>query len=294
MGVLARVLAVVAVSAVCAAAGGTGGAMDFDRGFNVSAALEAAAPAVQPAAQAKGFMSKLRATKDCSFFTFKAGSPPVSEPAILKSYVFQKVCKGNRCYDELLRTEKRKTVVSLTGTREIFPWEKDVFSVCLEDTVVSAEVTGASHKYELTKVPGKELYEIKAEAKAKLRMEPDYAGITAESWEFKGKTGSLELTLKDKWAAVYGASLAEKTVIKLTVKQENPAWFDGVVFEQELSVAPAELYRLDLSEHASGLRRPLEDGKKYYAQWGFRREGGISKDSFVKGGETARVLFPLR
>jgi len=249
---------------------------------------------VPPASQAKGFINSMKVTRDCAFFTFKADSPLVSKPAVLKSYVFRKVCKGERCYEELARTEKRKVTVSLSGTREILPWEKDVFSVCLKDTAVSAKVIEASSKYKITKTPGAEIYEINAAASAKLRTAPDNAGITAQSWSVSGETGSLKLVLKDKWSEIYGLSQTEKTVIKLTVRQDKTAWFDGVVFEKEITLAPAEHYRIDLSEYASELKQPLQDGRKYYAQWSFSRKGGISKNSFVNGGETARVVFPVR
>lgn len=284
---------------LCCAAGGSafaaGPAMDFDRGFDVKAALEAAGRGLPPIAPASGqFNNNLRSTRDCRSFAFKAGGPAVSDTAELTSYVFQKACSGGQCYDQLVRTVKRKVRISLSGDSALLPWEQEAFGVCLEDTALEARVEEASHKYEITKKPGMELTEFSAEAVSRLRTEPDHAGITAVSWGPSGSSGSLELALKDKWAAVYGAEPGEKTVVKITVREEAPLWPDGVVFEQELVLAPAELYNIDLSLYAAGLRRPLEAGRKYYAQWGFRREGGLSRGVFVKGGETARAVLPPR
>jgi hypothetical protein len=269
---------------------------DFTRGFSLEAALsgapaspEAGRPSVQQ------FLSKLRATRDCKFITFKAEDPLVSNPVSLTSYVFEKVCEeyqdGRHCFEKLLRKEHRKISVELTGSRTALPWERDVFGVCLEDTAISAEVAEGSHKYKLIKKPGLPETRIEAFAEAKIAAAPAPSAITAGNLQLSEGPAGLTLELKDKWGAAYAAFSAERTVLKLTLKQDNPAWFDGVVLEKELELAPDGNYKIDFAQLASEFRRPLEAGRLYYVKWGFSRKGEISKKDFVHGGETPRTVF---
>jgi|GEM_PF-3081057 len=271
-------------------------AVDFTRGFSLEAALSeapASPEAGRPAMQQ--FLNKLRATKDCKFITFKAGDPLVSRPVSLTSCVFEEICEdyqdGRHCFEKLLRKEHRKISVELTGNRTALPWEREVFGVCLEDTAISAEVAEGSHKYKLIKKPGLPETRIEAFAEAKLADAPDPSAITAGNLELSEGPAGLTLELKDKWGAAYAAFPEERTVLKLALKQDNPAWFDGVVLEKELELAPDGSYKIDFAQFASEFRRPLEAGRLYYVKWGFSRKGEVSKKDFVHGGETPRTVF---
>ncbi|OGS12472.1 MAG: hypothetical protein A2234_05665 [Elusimicrobia bacterium RIFOXYA2_FULL_58_8] len=271
--------------------------MDFTGNFNFEAAMRDVDPVPAASPARISVFNSLRATRNCKFVSFSAGDALVAAPVTLVSHVFEKICReyqdGRHCSENLLRIEKRKVTVELTGNRAPLTWERDVFGICLEDTSISVEVIEASHKYKVIRKPGMPEYRVEALAEGKMAADPDPSGLTMSAWAFSGKTGGFELKLKDKWAAVYGgcAGQEENTVIKLTLLQANPGWFDGVVLEKTLSVPPAELYKIDFSQYASEFRRPLETGRQYYVRWGFSRAGAISRNTFVPGGESSRVLF---
>ena len=274
-------------------------AADFTQGFELGAFMEAAPPAPEASPAKLDFFNKLRATRGCKFVSFRAGAPAVSSPVTLTSHVFETVCEdyqdGRHCYEKLLRRETRKVTVELTGERTPLPWEREVFGLCLEDTTLTVEVAEASHNYKIRKKPGRPVYRVEALAQGKIAENPDPSGITARLWELPAGGDAPVLELKDKWAEFYrGLPGAERTVIKFTLKQDNPHWFDGVILEKELELEPAELYRLDFSALAAEFRRPLEAGRQYYVRWGFSRKGSVSKGSFVNGGETTRLVFPPR
>ena len=296
---LRKILAPALAAAFASSAAAAEPAADFTRGFDLGAAMEAAAPAPEASPARLQFFNKLRATKGCRFVSFKAGDPAVSAPVTLTSHVFETVCEqyqdGRHCYEKLLRRGRRKVTVELTGDRTPLPWEREVFGVCLEDTTVTAEVVEASHDYEIIEKPGLPVYRVEARAKRRIAGAPDPSGLTAGSWEVPTGAVAPRLELKDKWASFYGtAPGAERTVIKVTLKQDNPLWFDGVILEKELELPPAALYSLDFSGYAAEFRRPLEPGRQYYVKWGFSRKGAISKGAFINGGETTRIVLPLR
>lgn len=278
-----------------------GPAIDFDRGTDLGAVIESARAAGAPEWSSLNLGSSLNITRDCKLIAFKAEDPLVSQPVQLTSYVHHKVCAEYQgqtlCHDELLRTEKRNVSVALLGKRTALPWERDVFNICLKDTALTAEVIEASHRYKITKKAGPEDCVIQAMAKSKLKTEPDADGVSLGSWGVS-QAGGLELSLNDKWAVVYGKGIfpyykGEQTLIKVTLKMEKTNWFDPVILEKELLVAPADVYSIDFSKYAAEFRQPLEPGQKYFVKWGFRRKGHLSRESFVTGGETERVFLPL-
>lgn len=292
MEILKSVLTAALAAAWAFPAFAAGPASDFSGGFSLEAALPGAGTVPEPKLS---FISKLRATKDCEFITFKAGAPGVSRPASLNSYVFEEVCEqyqdGRHCFENLLRKEHRKVTVELTGNRAPLPWEREVFGVCLEDTSLSVEIAEASHRYRIIKKPGLPEYRVEAFAESKIPASPDPAGITAGTLEMsEGPTG-LKLKFSDKWGAFYAASPGEKTVLRLTLKQDNPAWFDGVLLDKELELAPGESYELDFAQFSGDFRRRPEPGRQYYVKWGFSRRGAVSKGTFMHGGETPRTVF---
>ncbi|OGS57989.1 MAG: hypothetical protein A3J79_09525 [Elusimicrobia bacterium RIFOXYB2_FULL_62_6] len=271
-------------------------AIDFDRGADMGAIMES----VQESAKAADWSfaavgSSLYSSRDCQLISFKAGDPLQSKPVKLVSQVYHQVCEQYQgqsyCHDELLRTVKRDVSVSLLGARKTLPWERDVFNVCLQDTVVDAEVVEASHKYKLGKKAGQDDCVIEATAKGKITNEPDADGISVGAWGLSG--GSFELKLNDKWGTAYAADKAEMTLVRVTLKMEKANWFDPVLVEKEFVLDPAEVYTVDFSKYAAEFNHKLEFGQKYFVKWGFRREGSLSKSTFIHGGETERVFLPL-
>lgn len=294
-----RIIKIVLPAALAVAgvgqAAGLEPAPDFTRGFSLETALQEV-PEVPKARLT--FINKLRATRDCKFIIFKAGDSAVSRPATLTSYVFETVCEeyqdGRHCFENLLRKERRKVLVELTGNRTPLPWEREVFGVCLEDTRVTVEVAEASHRYKILKKPGVPEFLVEARAEKKIQAAPDPAAITAGSLEISEGPCGLRLGLKDKWGAFYAAYPGESTVLRVTLKQDKPAWFDGVVLKKELQFSPDGNYTVDFSQFAPDFRRALEPGTRYYAEWGFYRKGDISRSTFVNGGETPRTVFSPR
>ena len=237
------------------------------------------------------------ATRDCHFFNFYYNSPVPSPVFTLKSYVYRKVCQSyqgqNYCHDELVRTVKRNIKVSFSGERNILPWERDIFNVCLKDTKIDTTIVEATHKYKIMGKGGPEDdYEVIAEAVKKVKTDPDSSGIYINYWGLSDNN-SLRLELKDKWAEIYSKRDNEKTIIKVVLKMKKDYWFDPVIFEKEFIFKPSQIYNIDFSKYKNEFKNQLVYGQKYYVEWGFIREGEISRNIFVDGGKTEFIFLPL-
>lgn len=231
-----------------------------------------------------------RTERDCTLISFKATDPLVSPRVTLESRQYQERCHpsgpngGQTCHDEWVWTERRHVRVEIVGRGEMLPWEEDSFEVCLDGRWLDARVYDASHEYSLAERGDT----ILARAGRKVPALPDPVGIINESFAYDPAKGNLVLGLRDRWASYYAG---ETTVLKVKLRRHRQGWFDDTLIEKELSFSANETYSVNFADFANELNPKPENGKKYYVEWRFKRQGKISKDKWQKSWESDKAVF---
>ncbi len=265
--------------------------LPFDQGVPLPDSGEIRASAVPDAPIASA--SAVKAMRDCAVVHFAPTDGKASQPVTLSSPLYRQVCRKvegqNVCEDELLRTETRNVIVEFKGPRKPQPWEKDVFSVCLQSTDLSLRVLAASHEYGRPRLRGsKGSFIFELPILRKIATAPDASGIYVESFAPDASIGGLRFVLKDKWATPYKGEI---TAIKLRLKRDIENRIDSTVMEQELLWPASETYDIPFPAWLFLKELPAQ-GKKYFVEWEFSRRGQISLQDFQKKGQTARVGLP--
>lgn len=269
-------------------------AVDFDQGV-ADAALAfkqaKASVAAHPGAPVRPVRVAMRRyDRDCATFRFRPGDGLTSERVRLHSREWVEECYptgdpryggGRTCHERPGWSYSETVQITLTDRLPLYPWEYDLFEVCLEGPWLDVYQRATAYDYrrvggrrdggDITLAPGK-----------KLAMRPDPSGIRPEL------SGALVLTLNDKWASYYAG---ETTVVKLTLKREKENWFDPVLLEKEIAFPAAAAHQINLLAFADEFSEQARAGKKYYVKVDFQRKGSISKDVFVSAGETAPVPY---
>lgn len=264
-------------------------AVDFDAGVDASALLDAAKSAAKsaPAAEPKAVRSKSlrRYDTDCVTVTFAPADNPVSERFHLESREWVEECYptgdprhggGRQCHERPGFSHRASARVSLRDRQELLPWEFDAFRVCLTGPWLDIDALETAYEYKLVQGGGNYGDYVLAPVR-KIPMRPDPVGVTGEL------TPSLNASFKDRWASYYAGETVE---IKYALKKHVEGWFDTLIAEGTTTAAVAETYALDLSKAGK-----LQAGKKYYLEYQIKRVGKISKDSFTKKLETAKVSY---
>lgn len=301
-------------AAVLAGFAGTSGAqVNFDQGVDLKGAVSQAvsAPLQLPEAKNQRFS---RYTRDCSRFTFDAtGAEATSEKVSLTSTEYVEVCHntggnpqygggGPVCFERPGMTWRQAAQVHIAA-RALLPWEKETFEVCMEGPWVNLGVVDAAYKYSVGKTGDYDtLFNLVPQSK--VAMKPDADGINTVSFSYDKESKKFKFSLSDKWAKEYAG---EKTAVTVEVYRDIANWFDGYNGKAEFTLDAASSYDLafgfsdlklpeppqhDFDHHGGHDFKSADDrgAKNYYVKWGFKRDGKISKDSFVKKGETARVV----
>jgi hypothetical protein len=222
-------------------------------------------------------------TRDCARLHFEPNGPSVSESVWLRSTEWRQECTyiplppsgGNYvCRDVPGWTYQQRAQAEIVNRQSVLPWERETFEVCLQGNWLNFYTINAAYDYQVrnnhdgyyTLTPGK-----------KIAMNPDPTGITMHKWLNTGK--GLVMEFSDRWASHYGAG--EQTVIHVAIYGRKLA------AEGDITFTPAGTYRLDLAQ----LNVKLEAGREYYAKWGFKRMGSISKSTYIRRGETEKVVY---
>ncbi len=274
--------------------------VDFDRGVDVkevvsqAAAAELELPAV-PAAKIGTY------SRDCVRFTFgPEDSGALTEKVYLRSTEYETVCHTvmvpgpngtqvpqQNCYERPGMTWYEYGQIRMAD-RKLFPWERESFDMCLYGPWLDLYVNGAAYRYTAKREGGNGYTLFTLTAHEKTPMKPDENGISFSAFSYSG--GKFVLKVSDKWAAEYAG---EKVAIKVELYKDNALFFDTFKGEKEFIFDAAGNYEMVFSE--DDLAKPeaddgdLRGAKKYYAKWGFRRIGSISKDNFVKKDKTPVV-----
>lgn len=301
---------IITAVAVLGLAGTAGAQVNFDQGVDVKDAVSQAlsAPVSLPEAAKQRFS---RYTRDCSRFTFDAsGAEATSEKVSLSSMEYVEVCHGGGnpqygggpvCYERPGMTWRQAAQVHIAA-RALLPWERETFEVCMEGPWLDLRALDAAYKYSVGKTGDYDTL-FNLVPRNKIAMKPDMDGINAASFSYDKAAGKFRLSLSDKWAREYAG---EKTAVTVEVYRDIANWFDGYKGKMEFTLDAAASYDLafgfgdlklpeppqhDFDHHGGHDFKGADDrgAKKFYVKWGFKREGKLSKDTFMKKGETARV-----
>ncbi|KAF0124312.1 MAG: hypothetical protein FD189_2481 [Elusimicrobia bacterium] len=289
--------------------------IDFDRGADVKAAIESSSERSAELPAADKYLGHSRYTRDCARFSFgPAAGEHLSERVRLSSTEFVEYCyntgpagghyvpgpngtpghyvpagpSGHHCVERPGQTWYESARV-LVKARDLKPWEREAVEVCLEGPFMDLRVLEGGYKYSVRKTGNYDtLFELTPGKRTP--MSPDKEGLYEA--DFRHENGKYHFTVSDKWGGEYAG---EKVAIKVELFRDNPNWFDSNKGGKEFVFDAARGYSMEFSEaeldrsKASGQDEEFRGAKKYYLKWGFKRLGSISKDTFVKKGQTGRV-----
>ena len=280
-------------------AGAQNSDLSFDQGVSASDILRQARGAAHRGVPiiTDFYSGGTRYDQDCVTFTFGPDDKPVSDPVMLRSTEWVTECQnipggvvpgpgghpmpipgGQQCWDRPDYTYNKMAQVILRDRQQLFPWEYDSFNVCLSGPWLNLSSIATSHEYKVAQGGGTDGRFVLTAVK-KIAMKPDPAGITAQ-----GLSPQMTLTLQDKWASYYAG---EQTVLRLLLREE--ALFDSTVLDNTLP--PSETYVVNFQDYAAQFVQKMHAGRKYYVQYFFQRLGKISRQDFVKVGNTDHVRY---
>ncbi len=300
--------------------------LNFDQGVDVSGIVQELKGEAQEVTtlDVKGAGAYNREERDCADISFGPNDPTTSERIMLESRIYEYRCygggrrpypyprdpyyprrgvdrgripripppdigrrRGQDCYEEWVRTERRRARVSVSGRGEMLPWERDVFEVCLQGDWLTAHVRNASHKFDI-ETPGWRGDTVMASAIRKIRSQPDPYGIKETAFGFDEGVGNFVLELADRWIEYYEG---EKIGLTLKLRRYHKNWFDSTVLEKKIELPASASYRINFADFVAELSGELKPGKKYYVDWRFKRIGQVSKDDWQKFRETGKVHY---
>ena len=306
-------ISIITAAVLVSFAGTSGAQVNFDQGVDLKGAIDQAvsAPVQLPEAKGQRFSHY---TRDCSRFTFDAtGAEATSEKVSLSSTEYVEVCHhtgggihgeggGPVCFERPGMTWRQAAQVHIAA-RTLLPWERETFEVCMEGPWMNLSVVDAAYKYSVTKAGDYDtLFNLVPQNR--IAMKPDLDGINVAAFSYDKETRKFKLSLSDKWAKEYAG---EKTALTIEVYKDINNWFDGYNGKGEFTLDAAASYELafglddlkmpeppnhDFDHHGGHDYKGADDrgSKNYYVKWGFKREGKLSKDTFMKKGETSRVI----
>ncbi|MBI3289625.1 MAG: hypothetical protein HYZ74_08930 [Elusimicrobia bacterium] len=260
--------------------------VDFEQGVDVTAVLARSRAAAQkdPIAVAAANVGGKRADVDCQ--TVRFGPNDSASPTFeLRSREYHEYCYpsgdprqggGRQCYEVPGIQYRERVTVAIRDRQALLPWESDSFRVCLEGPWLDIDDVETAYEYRLVSGGSRNGNFVLAPVK-KIAMRPDPMGVTGEI------DAQLKLALKDKWASYYrGETIEIKAALKKTVR----GWPDSTVAETSIKLPVGEVYSADFSKLAR-----VAAGQEYYVQYSVRRLGAVSKDSWTKALQTARVRY---
>ncbi|MBI5202068.1 MAG: hypothetical protein HY925_10820 [Elusimicrobia bacterium] len=228
-------------------------------------------------------------TRECTTLSLPPGGPAKTEEVWLSSTDFEHDCYyrgdpryggGRDCYDRPAGTHRERVQIESRGNRSTNPWERETFQACLEGRWLDVRGLQTAYRYDIKEDP-MQWGHFLATAGSKQKMDPDASGITAA---LVNSAGGFAVDFQDKWASYYAG---ETVKLHLELWKDVEGWFDSKAADLDLEVSAGPVWRAGFS----GVQG-LQSGKKYYVKWTFRRIGGVSKDSEMKGNQPEAVFQP--
>lgn len=257
-----------------------------------------------------GVPGSVRYTRDCARFNFGPQDGEImSEKVWLRSDEYRTECyttyvpgpngqqiPQQHCYEHYVMTYHRQVQINIKP-RKLYPWEREVFEVCLEGRWLGLHPIEAAYKYKVRQVGYYDtLFELYPDRKIPTRPDPD--GLNYVEFSYNKETKKYTFRVADKWAKEYAG---EKVYIKIELKKDVANWFDSLIGSKEYIFDVAGEYTMEFSEdelvkpkdnseeNTDRVNERLFETKGYYLRWGFKRIGEISKDIYVDKGKTNRV-----
>ncbi|MEF3279379.1 MAG: hypothetical protein K6357_00195 [Elusimicrobiota bacterium] len=282
--------------------------VNFDEGVSTDKVIKDST--YMPLPQVKyGIPGQRRVTRDCARFSFgPSDSDIMSDRVWLRSDEYITECyttyvpgpngqqiPQQHCYERLGYTYRSQAQINIKQ-RKLFPWEKETFEVCLEGQWLDIYTIEAGYKYKVSKTGYNDaLFVLSPEYK--IPTKPDPEGINYTEFSYDKETKKYTFKLNDKWANEYAG---EKVYIKIELKKDKANWFDPSLGIKEYTFDVANNYTIEFSEDE--LIKPetdtndntyrsekLFETRGYYLEWGFKRLGKISKDSYMDKGKTSTI-----
>jgi len=227
--------------------------------------------------------------RDCVHFVFEPKDRE-SEAVWLTSTEYVEECTYDerglrRCWEVPRFRTRARVQVRIPQRQEPYPWEREVFEMCLEGNWLTFDDIRPAFDYDARFIDRTGIVELKP--KKKIPTDPDPDGIRVESFGLDAASGHFLLTLSDRWAIFYQG---EKTVLKVALKKKV---FLGsqTLFEGEFSLDPAERYVVRFADLAGQFKSQPKEGDRCFVAWSFRRIGKISKDRRMEGDNSPVVEF---
>ncbi len=280
-------------------AGAVSAQVDFDRGADLRDFVSRASGLeLVPAAQA---LDRNSYSRDCARFSFGPSDKDVLGDRVwLKSVESVTECHTvmhpgpngtqvpeQQCYERPGMSWNQAGQIKILA-RKLWPWERESFEICLSGPWMELYEYAAGYKYSLRREGNYDtVFELTPHEK--IAMHPDEDGLSAG--EFSYADGKYSFKVNDKWAKEYAG---EKVAVKVDLYQDKPYWFDGFKGSKEFVFDAAEGYTMtfagaDLDTSKAVFEPETRGSKKFYLKWGFKRVGVISKDDFIKKGETPAI-----
>lgn len=272
--------------------------VNFDQGLNVSNFISQAR--TQDLAVPEARFSHY--TRDCARFSFgPSDAEQLSERVLLRSMEYVQECHTimqpgpngtmvpvQQCYDRPGMSWSQSAQIKVLP-RKLLPWERESFDVCLDGPWLDIYANAAGYKYSAKRTGSYDtLFELTPQNK--IAMNSDENGLSFGAFSYAA--GKYTFTVNDRWAKEYAG---EKVSVKVDLYKNNPNWFDGYKGTKEFTFDAAEGYTMtfaagDLDTSKAAVEpEDTRASKKFYVKWGFKRVGAISKDNFVKKGETPSI-----
>ncbi|MCG2711209.1 MAG: hypothetical protein L6420_03510 [Elusimicrobia bacterium] len=256
-------------------------------------------------------MGHSRYVRDCVRFSFGPSDNDIlSEKVRLHSTEYVEHCftimqpngpdhitgPVTHCYEVPGQSWRKGAQISIKA-RKLFPWEKENFEVCLEGPWMRLYTNNTAYEYNINRIGHYDvLFELTPEYKKP--MNPDLNGVQLVDFKYNEATQEYTLKVKDIWAKEY---TGEKIMFKVELYKDGWWFFNSYLGKKEITFDSADTYEITFAENA--LETSVDEGieadfkgieiirgaKKYYAKWGFKRIGSISKDKFMKKGETPKI-----
>jgi hypothetical protein len=240
-------------------------------------------------------------TRDCARWTFgPSDNEIISERVRLYSQEYVEECyytpsgpNGQlveHCYNRPGASWRQSGQISIKP-RKLLVWEQETFEVCLEGPWMDLYQHEVAYKYAVDR---KGHYDVLFVLNPlyKIQTDPDINGLQFVEFTYNETAKTFKLNVNDIWAKDYAG---EKVLIKAELRRDIPFWFDSSLGKREflLDVAPNYEIVIDpkqlVNREADFNDIKAAKVKKYYVKWGFKRIGKLSKDTFMKKGDTPRI-----
>lgn len=293
-------------TAIFLAACPAGAEVSFDRGLDVESFMQEAAETGSSLPTPKARKYNRYLTKDCARFNFGPQSGPALSPIVKlhsQEYIEEcvKVPSGpngqlvEQCYNRP-GTDWARTAKMTIAPRRLLSWEQESFEVCLEGSWLSLNQLKTGYKYAVER-KGDKSVAFSLTPLEKILSDPDPDGLALARFSYNPDAKTYKLMLADKWASDYAG---EKILIRAELRKEVSFWPDSSLGTREFTLDVSDSYAVTIDpgllvktaeagEKAALSERP----GKYYIRWGFSRIGKLSRNTFVKKGDTPGLGMPL-